>query len=46
MTIKELLEHSWIQKFTKTSLTEKRRGSRDMSASFQIYASTTDDNKN
>jgi len=45
MTIKEVLEHSWIQKFTKTGLTEKRRGSRDMSGSFQIYTSTTEDRK-
>lgn len=40
MGIKEVLEHSWIQKFTKTGLTEKRRGSRDLSGSFEIYAST------
>jgi len=40
MGIKEVLEHSWIQKFTNTNLTEKRRGSRDMSSNFEIYAST------
>jgi len=30
MGIKDVLEHSWIQKFTKTNLTEKRRGSKDL----------------
>jgi len=41
MGIKEVLEHSWIQKYTKTGLTEKRRGSKELSSgNFQMYTST------
>ena len=42
MGIKEVLEHSWIQKYDKTNLTEKRRGSKDLSnnCNFEIYART------
>jgi hypothetical protein len=45
MGIKDVLEHSWIQKFTKTKLTEKRRGSKDLSANFELYASSEDKSK-
>ena len=43
MTIKEVLEHSWIQKHNKSNISEMRRKSRDIHASiFKIY-STADD---
>jgi len=44
MGIKDVLEHSWIQKFTKTNLTEKRRGSKDLTltSNFNLYARTED----
>jgi hypothetical protein len=41
MTIKEVLEHPWIQKFNKTKLPEMRRQSKDDKASnFKIYTTT------
>jgi hypothetical protein len=41
MTIKEVLEHPWIQKFNKTFLPELRKKSRDQTLSnFKLYAST------
>ncbi len=39
MGIKELLEHSWIEKFTKTDLTGIRKGTRQLSGNFEKYAS-------
>lgn len=46
MTIKEVLDHSWIQKFTKNKVTDLRRGSKDINAShFKIYAVIEDTNK-
>lgn len=41
--IKEVLEHSWIQKFCNTNLNEKRKGRKDLS-SFHFYASTDEKN--
>jgi hypothetical protein len=44
MSIKEVLEHPWIQKYTKTKLTELRRQSKDIkSSNFKVYASSGDD---
>ena len=41
MTIKEVLEHPWIQKYNKTSLPEQRKKSKDVHHSaFKLYAST------
>lgn len=44
MSIKEVLEHSWIQKYAKTNLTEKRRGSKDIthSSNFELYIKSED----
>jgi hypothetical protein len=48
MTIKEVLEHQWIQKYNKSKLPEIRRKSRDMSGAdaFHIYASTDENSGN
>lgn len=41
ITIKEALEHPWIQKFNKTKLPEMRRKSKEFNAStFKIYSTT------
>jgi len=46
LPIKELLEHSWFQKFQKNSLSELRKKTRIKNESiFQIY-STCDENSN
>ena len=43
MTIKQVLEHSWIQKYNKTILPEIRKKAKDLIYStFKVY-STTDD---
>lgn len=41
MSIKEVLEHPWIQKYNKTKLPEIRRKSKDFAGStFKIYTTT------
>jgi hypothetical protein len=48
MSIKQVLENQWIQKYNKTKLPEIRRKSKDVSSnasSFKIYA-TVEDNSN
>jgi hypothetical protein len=41
MTIRETLEHAWIQKFNKTPLPEFRRKNRNRNYSdFKFYTST------
>jgi hypothetical protein len=43
MNIKELLEHSWIQKYNKSSMPDIRRKSKELKySSFKLY-STIDD---
>ena len=42
MTIKEILEHPWIQKYDKDKLIEKRRGSKEVS-NFTIYSTVKND---
>ena len=46
MTINEVLEHPWIQKFNKTKLPEIRRKSHDDKGStFKIYSTTDESNE-
>jgi len=46
LTIRDILEHPWLQKYHKSNLPEMRRRSRDLSSSiFKMY-STCDDNSN
>jgi len=42
MTIKQVLEHSWIKKFCNSNITEKRREYKDTAgnSNFVIYVST------
>jgi hypothetical protein len=45
MSIKEVLEHPWIQKHNKSKLPEMRRKSHDLSGSlFKIYTTTEENN--
>jgi hypothetical protein len=45
MSIKEVLEHPWIQKYNKSNLPEMRRKSHDLSTSlFKIYTTTDEQN--
>jgi serine/threonine protein kinase len=46
MTIKEVLDHSWIQKFTKNKVADMRRISKNSNNSnFSIYTTTNEDLK-
>jgi hypothetical protein len=45
MTIKQVLEHPWLQKYDSKKVTEKRRMSKVGESDFVIY-STTDSDKN
>jgi hypothetical protein len=46
MNIRQVLEHSWIQKFNKTVLPEIRKKCKDLLYStFKIYSTTEDINK-
>jgi len=46
MSIKEVLEHSWIQKFTKGKVSDMRRTSKDPGASnFLVYSSISEETK-
>lgn len=46
MSMKDVLEHPWIQKFNKTKLPEMRRKSRDLNAStFKMYTITDETNE-
>jgi len=46
MSIKEVLEHPWLQKYNKSKLPELRRKSNNEATSslFKIYTSTDDPN--
>lgn len=45
MSIKEVLEHPWIQKYNKTKLPEMRRKSKEMPGSAFVIYSTSDDSQ-
>ena len=46
MSIKEVLDHSWIQKFTKTKVTNMRRASKENGGSnFSLYTTINEDVK-
>lgn len=45
MSIKEVLEHPWIQKYNKTKLPEIRRQSKDLTGSTFVIYSTTEEQK-
>ena len=40
MTIKEVLEHSWIQKYCKSNVTELRKNT-DNICDFKVFSSTS-----
>jgi hypothetical protein len=43
MSIKEVLEHPWIQKYNKSNLPEMRRKSHDANSSvFKMYTSANE----
>ena len=46
MTIKEVLDHSWIQKFTKNKVTDLRKTSKDTGTSnFSVYTTINEEVK-
>lgn len=46
MTIKEVLDHNWIQKFTKNKVADLRRISKDSNSSnFSLYTNISEESK-
>jgi hypothetical protein len=46
MTIKEVLDHSWIQKFTKNKVADLRRISKESNSSnFSLYTNISEEIK-
>ena len=43
MTIKEVLEHPWIMKYTSKEIVEQRKKSTDFSSDLKFFVSNADD---
>jgi serine/threonine protein kinase len=45
MSIKEVLDHSWIQKFTKNKVTDRRTSNDSNSSNFSLYTTINEESK-